>query len=65
MTRSPPIAVWGTGRVLRLLTRIAADLPERMPDYGLITLQGEPPSPAALAFRDVIRVLAGGEPETA
>ena len=47
-----------------LLTRIAAELPNRMPDYGLITLQGEPPSPAALAFMDVIRTLAGHEAET-
>jgi DNA-binding transcriptional LysR family regulator len=46
-----------------LLTRIAADLPDRMPDYGLITLQGEPPSPAATAFMDVIRAMAGQEPE--
>lgn len=41
-----------------LLTRIATDLPRRMPDFGLITLQGEPPSTAALAFMDVIRALA-------
>ncbi|APW39394.1 LysR family transcriptional regulator [Rhodoferax koreense] len=41
-----------------LLTRIAADLPDHMPDFGLITLQGEPPSPAALAFMDVIRTIA-------
>jgi len=41
-----------------LLTRIAAELPGRMPDYGVITLQGEPPSPAALAFIDVIRKIA-------
>ena len=48
-----------------LLTRIAAELPDRMPDFGLITLQGEPPSPAALAFMDVIRTLADHEAETA
>jgi DNA-binding transcriptional LysR family regulator len=48
-----------------LLTRIAAELPDRMPDFGLITLQGEEPSPAALAFRDVIRTLADQEAETA
>ncbi len=41
-----------------LLTRIAAELPDRMPDYGLITLQGEPPSTAVEAFMDVIRNLA-------
>jgi len=48
-----------------LLTRIAAELPDRMPDFGLITLQGEPPSPAALAFMDVIRTMADHEAETA
>jgi len=48
-----------------LLTRIAAELPDRMPDYGLITLQGEPPSPAALAFMDVIRTMADHEAATA
>lgn len=41
-----------------LLTRITAELPDRMPDFGLITLQGEPPSPAAQAFMDVIRAIA-------
>ena len=41
-----------------LLTRIASDLPKRMPDFGLITLQGEPPSTPMLAFMDVIRGLA-------
>lgn len=41
-----------------LLTRIAAELPDRMPDFGLITLPGEPPSTAVLAFTDVIRKLA-------
>lgn len=41
-----------------LLTRIAAELPDRMPDYGLITLPGEPPSTAVQAFKDVIRNLA-------
>jgi DNA-binding transcriptional LysR family regulator len=44
-----------------LLTRIMADFPSHMPDYGLITLQGEPPSPAALAFMDVVRKLADAE----
>ncbi len=43
-----------------LLTRIAAELPDRMPDFGLITLQVEPPSAAAQAFMDVIRELADG-----
>ena len=41
-----------------LLARIASELPNHMPDYGLITLQGEPPGPAAAAFMDVIRRLA-------
>ncbi len=48
-----------------LLTRIVADLPDRMPDYGLITPQGEPPSPAALAFMDVIRTMANRATATA
>ncbi len=48
-----------------LLTRIASDLPGGMPDYGLITLQGEPPSPATLAFMDVIRTIADEKAETA
>ena len=41
-----------------LLTRIAAELPDRMPDFGLITLQGEAPSTAVQAFVEVIRGLA-------
>ena len=41
-----------------LLTRIASELPDRMPDSGLITLQGEAPSTAVLAFMDVIRNMA-------
>jgi len=48
-----------------LLTRVAAELPGHMPDFGLIMLQGEAPSPAALAFVDVIRTLADHEAETA
>ena len=40
-----------------LLTRIAAEVPDRMPGYGLITLQGEPPGTAAQAFMEVIRNL--------
>ncbi|WP_043113593.1 LysR family transcriptional regulator [Pseudacidovorax intermedius] len=48
-----------------LLTRIAADLPNRMPDFGLITLQGEPPGNAVLAFMDVIRNLANPPAEAA
>ena len=41
-----------------LLTRITSDLPNRMLDFGLITLQGEAPSTPMLAFMDVIRTLA-------
>lgn len=48
-----------------LLTRIAAELPDRMPDYGLITLQGEAPSTAVQAFIDVIRALARPEVDAA
>lgn len=48
-----------------LLTRIAADLPNRMPDFGLITLQGEPPGNAVLAFMDVIRNMANPPAEAA
>ncbi|MFX1681434.1 LysR family transcriptional regulator [Mitsuaria sp. CC2] len=47
-----------------LLTRIASELPNRMPDFGLITLQGEPPSTAVLAFMDVIRNIADQAPDT-
>jgi len=47
-----------------LLTRIAAELPDRMPDFGLITLQGEPPNTAVQAFIDVIRTIARQEPAT-
>lgn len=46
-----------------LLTRIAAELPDRMPDYGLMTLQSELPSPAALAFMDVVRGIANRDVE--
>ena len=48
-----------------LLTRIAAELPNRMPDFGLITLQGEPPSTAVRAFMDVIRSMADHRAEAA
>ncbi len=43
-----------------LLTRIPVELPDRMPDYGLITRLGEPPTPAAQAFMDVLRAKADG-----
>ena len=42
-----------------LLARIPVDLPDRMPDYGLITRLGEPPSPSAQAFITVLRETAG------
>lgn len=41
-----------------LLARIPVDLPDRMPDYGLITRLGEPPTPAMQAFTDVLREVA-------
>ena len=41
-----------------LLARIPVELPDRMPDYGLITRLGEPPAPAAQAFIDVLRGVA-------
>ena len=42
-----------------LLTRIQVDLPDRMPDYGLITHLGEALSPSAQAFVSVLREKAG------
>jgi DNA-binding transcriptional LysR family regulator len=42
-----------------LLARIPADLPGGMPDYGLITRLGEPPTPAAQAFMAVLLGMAG------
>ena len=42
-----------------LLARIPVELPDRMPDYGLITRLGEPPTPAAQAFMHVLRETAG------
>ncbi|MFI8615027.1 LysR substrate-binding domain-containing protein [Acidovorax sp. NPDC077693] len=41
-----------------LLARIPVDLPDRMPDYGLITRLGESPTPAMQAFTDVLREVA-------
>jgi len=43
-----------------LLARIAVELPDRMPDYGLITRLDEAPPPAALAFIAVLRAKAAG-----
>lgn len=48
-----------------LLTRIPVELPDRMPDYGLITRLGEPLTPAAQAFIDVLREMAGRTAEAA
>lgn len=48
-----------------LLTRIPSVLPNRMPDFGIITRQGEPPSTAVLAFMDVIRHIAAHAPGSA
>nr|WP_315183534.1 LysR family transcriptional regulator [uncultured Albidiferax sp.] len=42
-----------------LLARIPVDLPDRMPDYGLITRLGESPTPAAQAFVAVLLGMAG------
>jgi DNA-binding transcriptional LysR family regulator len=44
-----------------LLTRIQVELPDRMPDYGLITHLGETLSPSAQAFVTVLREKAGVE----
>lgn len=48
-----------------LLSRIRVDLPDRMPSYGLITRLGEPPTPSAQAFIDVLRETAGVPPPPA
>ena len=45
--------------LIGLLARIPIDLPDRMPDYGLITRLGEPPTPAAQAFMAVLLGMAG------
>ena len=47
-----------------LLSRIPVELPDRMPSYGLITRLGEPPTPSAQAFIDVLRETAGVAPDT-
>jgi DNA-binding transcriptional LysR family regulator len=41
-----------------LLARIPVELPDRMPDYGLITRLGEPPTPPMQAFIEVLREVA-------
>jgi DNA-binding transcriptional LysR family regulator len=47
-----------------LLARIPVALPDRMPDYGLITRLAEPPTPSAQAFISVLRETAGLAVET-
>nr|WP_145546930.1 LysR family transcriptional regulator [Variovorax boronicumulans] len=41
-----------------LLSRIPVELPDRMPSYGVITRIGEPPTPSAQAFIEVLRDMA-------
>jgi DNA-binding transcriptional LysR family regulator len=48
-----------------LLTPIPIELPDRMPDYGMVTRQGENPSPATLAFMDILRRVSNSASETA
>ena len=48
---------------LQSLSRIPVELPDRMPSYGLITRLGEPPTPSAQAFIDVLRETAGVAPD--
>lgn len=42
-----------------LLARIDVEVPDRMPDYGLITRQGEMAAPAVQEFIEIVRGLAG------
>ncbi|MCY1557335.1 pca operon transcription factor PcaQ [compost metagenome] len=42
-----------------LLARIPVNWPDRMPDYGLISRLGEPHTPSAQAFIDVLLETAG------
>lgn len=44
-----------------LLARIPVELPDRMPDYGLITRMGEQPTSPAQSFMEVLRETAGSE----
>jgi len=46
-----------------LLARIPVELPDRMPDYGLITRLAEPPTAPAQAFMQVLREIAGSAAE--
>lgn len=54
-----PAALVGKYVQKGLLSRIPVDLPDRMPDYGLITRLGELPTPAAQAFMAVLLGMAG------
>jgi DNA-binding transcriptional LysR family regulator len=46
-----------------LLARIPLELPDRMPGYGLITRLGEPLTPSAQAYIEVLRETAGRVPD--
>ncbi|MDD0837636.1 LysR substrate-binding domain-containing protein [Curvibacter sp. HBC61] len=46
-----------------LLARVPVELPDRMPDYGVITRLDENPTPSAQAFIEVLRGVAGVRPE--
>jgi DNA-binding transcriptional LysR family regulator len=48
-----------------LLTHIPIELPDRMPDYGMVTRQGETPTPPTLAFMDILRRVSNSVNETA
>jgi hypothetical protein len=40
------------------LARLPVEIPDQMPDYGLITRLGEVPTPAALEFMGALHSLA-------
>lgn len=44
-----------------LLARIPVELPDRMPDYGLITRMGEQPTSPAQSFMEILRETADSE----
>lgn len=46
-----------------LLSRLSVVLPDHLPDYGLITRLGEPPTSAMQAFMEIARVCAGRNDE--
>ncbi len=45
-----------------LLIRLPVEIPERMPDYGLVTRLGEEPAPLARELMALLRGLAGAAP---